>query len=1015
MQDLPLITRDPYSLVLLSPGTMQSNTYLGGFSVNGARERDNNFMLDGADNNDTSVPGIAGGLTSLNPDSTEEFRIITNNFQPEFGRNDGAIVDIVTKSGTNDFHGNARWFGRYNGFGGARDYFNPAVNPDGSTNRMNPYVRNQFGFSVGGPIVKNKTFFFVDNEFQRFHTTLTDASTVPTAAFTTGTFNYTDVNGNTWPIDLTSTASGNNAEGLPLDAFITSEILSLYPANPNGPAVDSVRSLDYFPSTSKFSAWNLTAKLDHHINDREALNLRAAYDRGSDPNACPLCAILPSLDGYNTKYAVSNIALGLTSTLKTNLVNDAKFGVNRLDDGFFCNGLSTFNSIGPLDQYGRARDYALPGLSGFGCGTLGDSDGQYRRTGTWSWGDSLSWVRGSHTIKFGAEFRRIFEDGYNSFGSRDVATFQGFTDFGIPWVNLDPSNPCNPGDPDYSTNGCGSPDLQGMGELLFGFMDTESQNQFFSGKALAQTSTDNRKFRYHEYGFYGQDSWKVRSNLTLNFGLRYEFNGVPFETSNTFSNLYQDPSGFAPFTFQAVGPGTGRLLYSNDYHDFEPRVGFSWDPFKNGKTSLRAGFGIFHDRIFGNLLGNARGNPPFQQTYFNEPIFTASPTPDTEPMPPTMPATAVVDQDAFITPDIIAANIKMPYEEAWNFGVQHELGRNLTVEVDYVGRRGGRLWRAVNGNQPQTNLIQELLANGDCFGVPCSQYPQFVSGQLLYLGGVYGIYTLNGSRFDTVNNTAFFEAVMNQSSAHSFYHAAQANVTKRMSHGMQLQGAYTWAHSIDDSADPLAPGEGAFGHSFPRNSFKLALERGNSDFDVRQRLSINYVWELPFGRGKAYASSGVLGKVLEGWQISGITVFQTGLHFSVFGYRDSQRTGLSDRADIVGSLSLPPGHPKNMTGPPLSAFDVPPFDTAGNSGRNRFSGPGTNNWNAVVAKNTKITERVNLQFRAEAFNLFNRTAFDMPDGQMVDAGTFGLSTLTLTQPDGTTSARQMQFALKLQF
>src|SRR5581483_3788026 len=173
IQDLPLIVRDPYSLVLLSPGTSQTNTGLGGFTVNGSRERNNNFLLDGVDNNDTSVPGIPGGLLIANPDSTEEFRVITNNFNAEFGRNTGAIIDVVTKSGTNTFHGGAYEFGRWNSFGGARDWFNPRVAADGSINPMDPYVRNQFGFSVGGPIIKNRTFFFFNSEFQRYRTTLT--------------------------------------------------------------------------------------------------------------------------------------------------------------------------------------------------------------------------------------------------------------------------------------------------------------------------------------------------------------------------------------------------------------------------------------------------------------------------------------------------------------------------------------------------------------------------------------------------------------------------------------------------------------------------------------------------------------------------------------------------------------------------------------------------------------------------------------------------------------------------
>ena len=185
IKQLPLITRDPYQLVLLSPGTSQTDSVSGGFSVNGARDRNNNFLLDGVDNNDTSVPGIPGGVLSANPDSTEEFRVITDNFNAEFGRNNGAIVDVVTKSGTNAFHGGVYEFGRWNGFGGARDYFNPS-----DQGPMNPYVRNQFGASIGGPIRKDKTFFFFNEEIDRFRTTLTNSATVPTAAFKTGIFNY---------------------------------------------------------------------------------------------------------------------------------------------------------------------------------------------------------------------------------------------------------------------------------------------------------------------------------------------------------------------------------------------------------------------------------------------------------------------------------------------------------------------------------------------------------------------------------------------------------------------------------------------------------------------------------------------------------------------------------------------------------------------------------------------------------------------------------------------------------
>ncbi|MGA8215476.1 MAG: carboxypeptidase-like regulatory domain-containing protein, partial [Candidatus Sulfotelmatobacter sp.] len=263
MQDLPLITRDPYSLVLLSPGTFQTDSSNAGFSVNGARDRNNNFLLDGVDNNDTSVPGAAtGGVLSANPDSTEEFRVITDNFNAEFGRNNGAIIDVVTKSGTNSLHGDLYEFGRWNGFGGARDWFNPA-----SQGRMNPYVRNQFGGSIGGPIIKNKTFFFFNEEIHRFRTTLTAEDTVPTSTFKTGVFNY---NG-TQPVNLLP-GSAQNLNNLPMDPTMQ-KVFALYP-NPTVQTGDGFTGLYFFPSGSRYDVSNSTVKIDHHFTDRESLSLR---------------------------------------------------------------------------------------------------------------------------------------------------------------------------------------------------------------------------------------------------------------------------------------------------------------------------------------------------------------------------------------------------------------------------------------------------------------------------------------------------------------------------------------------------------------------------------------------------------------------------------------------------------------------------------------------------------------------------------------------------------------------
>jgi hypothetical protein len=1034
MQDLPLLTRDPYSLILLSPGTIESNSALGGFSVNGSRERNNNFLLDGSDNNDTSVPGIPSGLASLNPDATEEFRVITNNFMPEHGRNNGAIIDVVTKSGSNELHGGARWFGRYNALG-ARDYFNHNIDP--MTNKIeaqNPYVRNQFGFNFGGPIVKNKTFFFVDSEWERYRTTLTNKSTVPNAAFKSmlngGTFPYTDYDpkdcpSGTAPCTLQIDAGGANSTfGFPIDPLMK-QILSLYP-NPNGPAVDQFRGDLFFPSSSRADTRNLTAKLDQHLGDRNLLTIHAAYDNYKDPNQSH-DDFLPGIGATATQSHVVLAGASLTSTLSPTLVNQAKVGFNKNDNPFNCGGLSTLN-VGATDQYGRPRDFSLPDVSGFGCLGLFDSNGQWRKTGTWSWGDGLSWVKGAHTVKVGGDLRWVYENGFNSFTSRSLVTLAPFGDFGYSTIKANASlaQPCDPFGffgpvpsdqyQNCGTDASGNPDFvfQDMANTLIGVMDTEQQSQFFD-KSGTRSANDLRRFRQHEYDFYVQDSWKVRPNLTLNFGVRYQFNGVPFEVDNNLSNLFEKASGPAPdalnplntpgcdpslptcngFTFTVVGPGTGHLLYDNNFNNFEPRLGFAWDPFRDGKTSVRGAFGIFHDRVFGNLFGNATGNPPFQQTPFSEPFDQ----PENVSLPGTVPTSRYTIDGAGFFPTLIAKHFPLPYTSSWNFGIQRELLRDLTIDVNYVGNRGFHQFRVVDGNPPQPALVAANLAP------PISTDPSQLTFSNLWFGG---------SGVTSVYNNAFFSAALNEAIGNSWYHGLQVNVNKRFAKGFQFQAAYTYAHAIDDSSDPLVASEKT-NRSFPRNSFALYNERGNSGFDIRHRLAVNYAWELPVGKGRAYLRSGFVGRVLEGWQLAGITTLQSGHPFDLFGNRDSEHTGLSARLDLTGDPSLPSGHPKNETGVNYAAFQLAPYGQAGSVGRNHFFGPGYNNWDMVMSKDTSITERVKLQFRTEVFNLFNRTQFDQPGNLLQDQGTFGFSTQTISRADGTTSARQMQFGLKLQF
>ena len=974
INDLPLLTRDPYSLVLLSPGVEQSNSALGGFSVNGQRERNNNFLLDGVDNNDASVPGIPGGVASLNPDSTEEFRVITNNFLPEYGRNTGAIVDIVTKSGTNQFHGDVYEFNRITALS-ARDFFNPSPQP------QNPFVRNDFGFSLGGPIWKDHTFFFVNSEWQRFRTTLTDNSIVPTAAFKTGIFNY---DGQT--INLASPTSPNNVQGLPLDPTMQ-RVLAQYP-NPNGPAVDSIRGVYYFPSTSKLNDNSTTFRLDHRFNDKYSLYARYIYGGSSDPDAFH-DEVLPGIGATGTSQQSNSGALNFLATFRPNLVNEFRFGLNRSDDVFTCGAHNAIDQFGSPDPFGYGTDYTfntstnVPVIAPFACASLGDSNGQFRRAGTWQYVDNLSWVRGNHTVKVGGEFRYVFENGYDAFGARPAFSFNEFGDFGVPIVNC--------------AGACASDEvIQTLGAALLGY-GYESQTQFFNA-AGDRTASDFRRYRQHEYGAFAQDVWKILPNLTFSYGLRYEFNGVPFEVDGNSSNLFGNPAGPAPIVFTRVGPGTGRQLFNNDPYDIEPRVGLSWDPFKSGKTAFRVGYGIFHDRVFGNLFTNLNANPPFSASYLNGFFAVAS-----TPPPPTLPTPSLVVPDGAFnsSTSLLDPNLKTPYTQTWNVGVQRQIGSETTVEINYVGSSSHRLFRSVDGNPPQPALVDALIADG----VP----PADLQGGAL--------------RYDTfgttVNNTALVEPVLIKSIGNATYNGLQMIVTKRLRHGLQLQAAYTWSHAIDDAQDPLVAT--AENRNIARDSFDLHEDRGSSDFDLRHRLVLNYLYELPFGAGRAFLTSGIAAHIFGNWQLSGISTFEAGRPFDIFDTEDSQHTGLSGRPDLIGNPAIPPGSDETQTGPPASAFAPPPFGQPGSVGRNTFTGPTFFNTDVDLIKRIPITERLRLQFRAEVYNVFNQVQFAQPGllsegGNVIeDPGTFGKSLSELGRPDGTTSARQIQLALKLEF
>ena len=990
VEGLPLILRDPYQLILLSPGVIQSNSLFGGFSVNGSRERSNNFLLDGADNNDPEMgtaPG-GGGLSSLNAETTQEFRVITNSYLPEFGRNNGAIIDIVSKRGTNDFHAGAYWLGRYTALS-AKDFF-------AADRSQDPFVRNQFGYSAGGPIQRNKTFFFANEELRRFSTTILKASTVPTQAFKTGQFTYQGQG-----IDVSTPSSANNGTGLPLDPTMQ-QILAIYPA-PNGQILDGARGILHFPSHSLANANSVTGRVDHDFSERETVSVRYTYNQLSDSDYQHE-DFLPGIGGVSTNQHNHNISGRLTSYAGQTIINELRLGANRLEFPLTCTGTKVFDGLsGTLDPVGRGKDIPLPGdMAGFGCTFLGDTSGSTRNNGTYTAGDSISWVLGRHTLKTGGEYHDVYSNSSNNFVSRTLTDSAVFSNFGIP-----------------STRNTGfeqDPNLQNLAWALFGGIDLQSQAQFFDN-AGTRTPTDLRGFRQREFAGFAQDSYKIISNLTFTYGVRYEFFGVPVEVSNRLSTLLTSPSGPGPFTFTTVGEGPGKTpLYQDDWKNIAPRLSVAWDPFRTGKTSIRAGYGMYYDRVFGQLVSLLRGNPPFQileaipcagffvgnfqscalSALGSLPTLQSSPVADNCP-PPGQPCSPIL-------PFLVDQHLRTPHSQAWSFGVQREPYPSLLFEANYVGTKGTRLLRLVDGNPPQPDRVAQLEA----LGVP----PQALEFANLWLGAN------NGSLpFAAANNSAFLQADLFKGVANSTYHALQLNITKRFSHGFAIQGAYTYSHAIDDGADPLVPiNNNILFPPFPRNSFNLRGERGNSEFDVTHRLAANYSWQIPVGRGRKHLEKGAIGKVLEGWGVAGISIFSSGLPFDIFTDVDSQHTGLNARPDLNTGVAVPPSSdPRTQTGPSVALFSNPAFGSGGNLGRNHFRGPGIKNSDTVVTKQMGIRERVKLDMRFEFYNLFNRVQFNQPNSLTADLLGFGHSTEEVGRPDGTTGARQIQMGIKLSF
>ncbi len=966
--ELPLNGRDYLQLALLQPNVFapaQNSTlgFRGGFNVAGNSEIANNYILDGIDNNDetTNQPSHRPIL-----DAVREFKVLTGTYGAEYGRQAGGQVIVTTKSGTNDFHGAAFEFHRNSALD-ARNFF---------TREKPDFKRNQYGGVIGGPVIRDRTFFFGGYEGQNRGQQEAGLANVPTAAMRAGDFSTIanlflrdpSKTGNCNATDKTACFTDNK---IPTARFnsVGAGLLALYP-NSNTTGVNNFLST----GTGKFDLYQFSGRIDHKLNEK--MNLFGAYQFADStefyPITNPLCSArdVPGF-GCDEMQRTQHFSLNWTWTISSRLINEARAGYSRF--GFYRlhedRNLDVVNKLGikGLTDAGRtpfnngAPELIVPGFVTIGGPT---NLSQGRHDNTYHYTESMTLTNNNHTMKWGADIRRFL---FNSF----------FTSFGRGSYRFD-----------------GRFTGHAVADLLLGIPFQADRNL---GEPFHNAKT-------YSSGYYFQDDWKITSKLTLNLGLRYEFNLPPIENINKMAsfdpktNTIKVAGGQEAFVSGGVlqlrpRPDVGRRLWDTDKNNFAPRLGIAWRPFGDTKTVIRTGFGTFYNyQIVGNGITPLSRNSPFRNRQTAGPFAgTLRPVPN---------VTDVFAGNPTIVPPGIDGKFRTAYVNQWSFGVQRELAQNLVLDVSYLGSQSHKLPLGVNINQA-------LPPSAQCIATPAA-------------AGC------------TVNNRRPFQGFGNitggfvSSAGNSNFHSMTVRFERRFTNGLSFLSSYSWSKSIDDGAG-ISTGSDSSGAA--QNARNLGSERSLSDFDAAHRWVFSYVWDLPFGKGMRYTTDNpVLNFLASGWQMTGIMTMQTGRPFTVVTGTDQSATGQNaDRPNIIGDWRVANPGPNRWFNPctrlangtlrNCATGDTPAWEqnaagTFGNAGRNLLRGDGLKNFDLGIGRYFSLTERQRLQFRAEVFNVANHPNFFFPTPSLASVA-FG--TIQRAANNGTGAQRQIQLAVKYIF
>jgi hypothetical protein len=1000
--DLPLNGRNIYQLVILSPGASISPD--GQPTISGQPSQQQSYLLDGVDNNNYQGTNQSGAPWALqpSPDAIQEFKVQTNNYSAEFGRAGGGIVNVVTKSGTNQLHGDTYEFLR-NAILDGRNFFAP-IKPT--------FIQNQFGGSAGGPLVlpkiydgRNRTFFFADYEGYRARSGTTELENIPPEAWRNGNF-QSYLTGTTFAdpctgavydtgqlFDPTTTKQVTCTNGT--IGYARSPISYNGQANVISPAEivpTSKQVAAFFPSPNLGSSqfvWSpslatdfnqFDVKVDHYWGSHDTISARYAF-RDTPPSGIPS---LPGQvgSGVTNQSRQQGGAISDTHLFSPTAVNEFRYGYTR--NAFASHLLNS--STNPADL-GFGGLLFQPGLLG-GLPSLGFSDVSSVGAGGYEpslavardqvFSDTLSLMRGKHSFKIGGMYNSMWFTQYLSPAPAGEYQFSGIftSDLNAP-----------------AGDALGS----GFAQFLFG----EPNFSALSGSILSDNG-------WQSAALFFQDDWRVSPKLTLNLGLRWEFGNTEHERFNRVTGVdYRNGDFEIPASRKNLQPQLGPqypVEYVNDNSlllasnlNIGPRIGIAYHPFSN--TVLRAGFGIFYGYPYNAGTLAMPLNPPWGPDVYIQPPNTGVFDPVSGS--PTVPVTSITTgfpSDAFqnyaqdsllFLYDLAPDHWRWPSILNWNFAVQREIARDTTLQVAYAGTSGYHLTTGADDNQP--------YPSADPNSTPQSRRP------FPNLGTFGAVHT-----FGTSN-----------------YNALQVTLERHYSKGLTLLSGYTWAHSLD--RNPLCVVLGNTGG--PPDCFRDAHDRepdyGNSSFDIRQRFTVSWMYDLPFGRGRAYGSgwNGIEDAALGGWALGGIEQIQSGFHFVPFSSIDPADSptyqGVA-RPDLVGdptnfsygqsaqaALGCPTGHKSVLCSFNPAAFAVPAPGDFGNADRNTVEGPGLVSFDLALHKLFRLSERGQLEFRAEAFNFINTPNFQLPDP--------GLQSPTFSRYLSAGPPREIQFALKLMF